>query len=203
MCSHRARTFALLLGLATAALPVAARAEAGGPGTDTKSGPWMFNLKLGVSAGAYAVGTAAFAFKPEMGIAVTSDRHGYITFTLGLLFNPYYTAIEVAPGFEYDIGLPVRGLFLYPKISLGYTGFIYYANALAATAQYVTHAFLVEPAFGVKYVIANRWQVGAEPVCLPLWFGGTPGVTVNGQTLSATTFIGVAYQILVWGGVNF
>src|SRR5438105_15656164 len=108
--------FALLLCLASAH---EARAEFWRT-QGTKPGPFMFNLKLGgafgVAAGNYTDtfvgGYNQFALQLEAGFAVTPDRNGYIVVPLQFQFSPTVISVYLPVGFQYDIKMPLKGLYI-------------------------------------------------------------------------------------------
>src|SRR4051812_31631129 len=100
---------ALLYGLSFAA-PSAAHAQ-------DKTGPMMFNLKLGPAIGVSNSNTQ-FGLEFEFGYAIAPNA--YLIFPLGLTFGGGATTLAIPVGFQYDIGFPgVKNLFLYPRISIG------------------------------------------------------------------------------------
>jgi hypothetical protein len=168
-----------------------------------KSGRFMFNLKLGPAFAAYddlapggnatgcSVATPAACDQGTLGVtgtimfdfgfAVTPDKNGYLLFPIQFQVAKAGSFVMIPVGFQYDIPLPVKGLYLTPRISLGYAAYVIRGHRVADLG-------FITPEFGVKYVIARRWNVGVDPFSLPIFFGD---------------FTAVSYRLLIYGGVNF
>jgi hypothetical protein len=175
-------------------------ASAGGSatvrGTDEKAGRFMFNLKLGpalclgvvASEGSGTCGTHMGAMVFDLGFAVIPNL--YLVFPFQLQFRNRFVGIFLPFGVQYDIALPVKGLFLYPRASLGYAAFVASAPVGPFGDLTITTNFgFFMPEFGIKYVINKRWNVGGEPFSLPILFNSDGALFY--------------YRILVYGGVNF
>jgi hypothetical protein len=174
----------LLLGLATLALLVLTSGEAQ---AQDKAGPWMANLKIGPSIGAYQAPTQ-FGLELEIGYALpfVPGRNAYITFPFQFGFSGGVTMIAVPFAFQYDIPIrQVRGLYIYPRFSLGYAALVTSAFGVTATAN----AAFITPEFGIKYILNGRWNFGFEPFSLPI-LAGDGGASIF-------------YRLLFYAGANF
>ena len=164
---------------------------------EEKAGPFMANLKVGPAIGIDSPpGVTQFAIELEAGIALDHEKNAYLTFTpqvelgsfcggfggLGCGGRGSVSTIILPLGFQYDIELPVKHLFLYPKIDLGLGLFTGGGSAAAS--------FVLQPAFGIKYQLLKHFHFGGEPFSLPLFIGN-----------SGDGF-GAQYQIYVYAGVD-
>ncbi len=150
-----------------------------------KVGRFMASFKIGPAIGAHNAGHQG-AIVLEAGWSVLPNKNAYLLFPLQFQFAEGGGAIILPVGFQYDIGIKqVPGLYLYPRLSLGYAAFI--ASALGQTTT--THFGVLMPEFGAKYVWKGRWNFGGEIFSLPIYFaeGGAA----------------VQYRILLSAGMNF
>lgn len=159
-----------------------------------KPGPWMFNLKMG---GAFSVLVgrdygyynypAYFILEAEAGLAVDRNRAAYLILSPQFAVQPDISLVMLPFGFQYDIPMPLPGLYLTPRISAGFGGLLYHGYYAAG---YGTSDFVgfVTPEFGAKYVLKGRLNFGAELFSLPIIFSG------NGVMLQ--------YRALIYGGIN-
>lgn len=189
-----------------AALPAAAA---------DKAGRFMANLKLGPAFLAYptfssGVTLVQAALIAELGFAVTPDRNGYLLFPLAFQLSPGSSLITIPVGFQYDVRLPVRGLYLTPRGIVGYTAAIASGSFCSSTnpgsctsSTFVSHLGVVIPEIGVKYIIKGRFNVGFDPFSLPIYFGGNNGCNANGTVCTKSAAAVVFYRLLFYGGVNF
>jgi hypothetical protein len=162
-----------------------------------KVGRFMFNLKLGPALCAFysvpKLGVSGSCNNAHMGAivldfgwSVLPNKNAYLLLPLQFQFRDSIGVITVPVGFQYDVQLPVKGLYVYPRVSLGYSAII----ASQLNGQTVTSHFgVLTPEFGVKYVFGGRWNVGGELFSLPIYFNG------DGSQ--------IYYRILLYGGVNF
>lgn len=148
---------------------------------DAKAGRFMANLKIGPALGAYNAGHQG-AIVLEGGMAVLPDRSLYVLLPLQFQFAQGGGSIIIPVGLQYDIRLPVKGLYVYPRLSIGYA-------AVIASGVDTAHLGMVNPEFGIKYVYKGRWNFGGEPFSLPIFFSGG-GASLN-------------YRILLSAGANF
>lgn len=84
--------------------------------------------------------------------------------------------------FQYDIELPVEGLYLYPKVN---AGFWYATSGFRGDG---VPGFMLEPVFGIKYQAHKNFHVGGEPVAIPMYMGDR--------------FFSAQYHIYVFGGFD-
>lgn len=145
----------------------------------------MVNFKIGPAFGAYNAGHQG-AIVLDAGFSVLPNKNAYILLPLQFQFAEGGGAIIVPVGFQYDIAIPkAPGLYLYPRLSMGYAAFI--VSALGRTQA--SHFGMITPEFGAKYVFRGRWNFGGEVFSLPIFF------TSGGAALF--------YRLLVSVGVNF
>lgn len=157
-------------------------------GNDAKSGRFMANLKIGPAIGVKDANTQ-FALMLDGGYAVTPDGNGYVVLALQFHFAGGTTGVIVPAGFQYDFALPVPGLFIYPRLLLGYAGFFANATILGRDFSRTFNFFAIIPEFGVKYVLQKRWNFGFEPFSLPIF--------VNGDGSA------IYYRLFFYAGANF
>lgn len=165
-----------------------------------KVGRFMANFKIGPSLCAYASGPGGSgscngfhqgAIVVELGWSVLPSKNAYLLLPLQFQFRPSFGAIMVPVGFQYDLELPIKGLYLYPRAFFGYAALVSSGpNPLTGQTTTVTsHAGVFAPEFGLKYVFGGRWNVGGDLFSLPILFNSD----------SAQVY----YRILLYGGVNF
>src|SRR5215470_5223215 len=112
---------ALVVALGT----VPARADWLGP-SEEKSGPFMVNVRGGAAIGVKdTLGVRSFLTHAgsvgfDLGVAVTPARRGYVLVPVEAIISPWYIALMFGVGFEYDVKLPVRGLYLSNRLTGGY-----------------------------------------------------------------------------------
>ncbi len=139
-----------------------------GPAPD-KAGPFMFNIKIGPAFCLYPSGCAhQGSIVLDLGAALTRNRNGYLVLPVQFQFLPGASAIIVPVGFQYDVRLPLRGLYIYPRIVVGYAALL--TDGQPGTPQTVVHSGALIPEFGVKYILNGRWNFGGEIFSLPLLF---------------------------------
>jgi len=159
-----------LLALATFALEKAAEAA-------DKAGRFSATLKIGPAINLDDTRTQ-FTLNPEIAVALDRDYNAYLGINPQFQFADNYTTINIPLTFQYDIELPVDGLYLYPKVSAG----------LSYILQLERAFFMLEPAFGVKYQAHKNFHVGLEPIAIPLYMG---------------KIFAAQYHIFLCGGVDF
>ncbi|NUP06671.1 MAG: hypothetical protein HOW73_11505 [Polyangiaceae bacterium] len=158
------------------AFPREARAE----GKD-KAGRWMANIRLGVAAnlgdsfdgaGRRFYRRAQAVISPEIAVALDRGYHAYLGIIPQFQVGDSFTVINIPLTFQYDIELPVKGLFIYPKVNAGYS------HWLEANGNY----FVIEPQVGIKYQFHKNVHVGGEPLGFPIYIGERNGRSdVGGQ----------------------
>ena len=156
-----------------------------GSATNDKVGRFMANFKIGPAFGAHNAGHQG-AIVLDLGWSVLPNKNAYLLLPLQFHFAQGGGAVILPVGFQYDIGIAkVPGLYLYPRLSLGYAAFIASAEGQTVTS----HFGVLTPEFGAKYVFKGRWNFGGEIFSLPIFFakGGAA----------------VQYRILLSAGVNF
>lgn len=142
----------------------------------SKSGRVMLNARGGVAFGLVNaerdlryMGAAALDF----GIGLDSRKNAYLILTPQLDVREGLYNVMVPLGFQYDIQL-TRGLYLYPRASLGYGAFISNASVdfgpLRFSATDVTHGGVAIAELGIKYVVNGRFNIGFEPLSIPIFF---------------------------------
>ena len=159
---------------------------------EKKAGPLMGNFKLApaVSFGQGGYGFTQFALQLEIAYAVDKKNAAYIGFNPQFQFA-WTTIINLTGTFQYDIELPVEGLYLYPKINAGlaifpvggygynggYNGAYCYDNrgrryyCGGGGGGSASVAFALQPEFGVKYNIKKNFHVLGEPLSFPIYIG--------------------------------
>lgn len=207
-----------VLGLLAVQTRTASAAEFLGP-QGGKSGPFMANLKMGVAIPVYFkdlpsnvsaldVLPAQFAMQLEFGFALDKDRNAYLTFPFQFevvqrsVLVPFfgtltatYATVMLPVAFQYDIPIAaLPGLYIYPRITVGYAAFIGSSNGSSSTST--TSYGVMIPEFGVKYVFRQRVNFGFEPFALPMFFNGDSSNNgVGGFRLE--------YRMMFYGGMNF
>jgi hypothetical protein len=76
-----------------------------------KAGPGMVNLRLGPAFQLRGPSFTQFSIGPDFGYAVTDDNNAYILFSPQFMVSTA-TVILIPMGFEYDVALPVKGLYV-------------------------------------------------------------------------------------------
>jgi hypothetical protein len=141
-----------------------------------KSGRVMLNARGGLALGVanaehelYLMGVGGI----DLGVAVSQNYNAYLILTPQLQVRPDLYAVMIPFGFQYDIHL-VRGLFLSPRVSIGYSALISNASIdfgpLRFSANQVTHAGVAIPELGLKYVVNGRFNIGVEPASFAILF---------------------------------
>lgn len=165
-----------LLALVSSLLLGSGRAEADEEYERNKAGRFMLNARGGVALGIANADRDLFLLGMvgiDFGVAVTSNYNAYLVLTpqVDLKRDLYHVMIPL--GFQYDIRL-VRGLYLYPRASLGYAALISDAaidfGPLRLSASQVLHGGVGIPEIGLKYVVNGRFNIGVEPVSFPIFF---------------------------------
>lgn len=188
-----------------------------------KAGPVMVNVKLGASVPIYIQsysGTptdalpASFAIQVEGGFALDRERRFYLVLPFelhvgsrssgGLLGGASTTFTKViAPlGVQYDIPIPgVRGLYVYPRVSLGYVAYVGKLSGSVLGVGFGSsdtyHGGMFAPELGLKYVW-RRLHFGIEPFSLPVHFFAVDRLS-GGQEV----IVHLDYRIHGYAGVDF
>lgn len=142
-----------------------------------KAGPFMMNFRGGPSFGVANADNVRFvgALGVDLGFAVSRDYAAYIVLTPNLQLRDSFYHISIPIGFQYDIRV-ARGLYLYPRASIGYSALIYTSSFDYGPFRYYTsstvHGGILIPEFGLKYVVNGSLNLGFEPFSLPVFFNG-------------------------------
>jgi hypothetical protein len=109
----------------------------------------------------------------DFGIALSRDFNAYLVLTPQVDLRPNVYHVMVPIGFQYDIRL-ARGLYLYPRVSVGYSALITTASAdfgsLHFSANQTTHGGVGIPELGIKYIVNGHFNIGVEPLSFPIFF---------------------------------
>ncbi len=142
-----------------------------------KNGPFMMNFRGGPSFGVANNDNVRFtgALGLDFGFAVSPDYAAYIILTPNLQFRDSFYNIQIPIGFQYDIRI-ARGLYLYPRASIGYSAQIFTSSFDYGPFRYyrsdTVHGGILIPEFGLKYVVNGALNLGFEPFSLPVFFNG-------------------------------
>lgn len=143
-----------------------------------KAGLFMMNFRGGPAFGvANADNSLRFvgALGVDLGFAVSRDYNAYIVLTPQLQLRDSFFNISIPIGFQYDIRI-ARGLYLYPRASIGYSALIFTSSFDYGPFRYyastTVHGGILIPEFGLKYVVNGRLNLGFEPFSLPVFFNG-------------------------------
>ena len=102
-----------------------------------------------------------FSLSPEFAVALDKDYNAYLGVAGQFQFGDFFTTIAIPLFFQYDIELPVDGLFIFPKVNAG----VWFVT------RYDEAAFMLEPVLGIKYQAHKNFHVGAEPLGFPMYMG--------------------------------
>lgn len=159
-------------------------------GQFNKAGRFMANLKIGPAICAYTCTSHEGALVVDLGWSVLPNRNAYVIIPLQFQFSTTTAAVIAPFGFQYDLAIPrVPGLYFYPRLSLGYAALLDSSTGVTTT----THAGILLPELGAKFILRGRFNFGGEFFSLPVIFGRGP---FGG-------FVDVFYRILVYAGINF
>lgn len=97
----------------------------------------------------------------EPAFGVRSDRNGYVF--VPATFQLWANAISgsVGIGYQHDIPLPVRRLFLTARLGVSYRCITLLEFGNGSVSQSV-HSALVNPEVGLKYVLRGRVNLGLD-----------------------------------------
>ncbi len=98
---------------------------------------------------------------PEFMIAVDNDYNAYLGVDPQFQYTADVLTFNIPATFQYDIELPVDGLYVYPKLSGG----------VSYVLQTGRPSGFIEPGFGVKYQAHEYVHVNLEPIGVPLYIG--------------------------------
>lgn len=170
----------ICVALLVAALPAYAQSQppALAAADSGKAGPLMANLRLGgglafaaVASGGSgtAKGPGQFHLGVELGVALNAARSVYLIlpFTFAHIRESSYGFAMIPLGIQGDIAISaIPGLFLYPRLSIGYAAGFIIGDRSAGTAN----LGVITPEFGVKYVVMRRVNLAVEPFSMPILF---------------------------------
>jgi hypothetical protein len=141
-----------------------------------KSGRVMLNARGGLAVGiANAGGDLSLLGMVglDLGVAVSAHYNAYLILTPQVDLRPGLFNVMVPLGFQYDIRL-ARGLYLYPRASIGYSALISNVSTdfgmFRFSANQVIHGGVAIPELGLKYVVNGRFNIGFEPLSFPVFF---------------------------------
>lgn len=160
-------------------------------GQFNKPGRFMVNLKVGPAICATGCPSHEGAAGLEIGWSVLPNKNAYVVVPLQFQFSSSTSAVLVPLGFQYDFAISrVPGLYIYPRISLGYAALFNSSTGVTQTQ----HGGVFIPEAGIKFILRGRFNFGGEFFSLPVLFG--PGDF-------GRSFTYVYYRILVHAGINF
>lgn len=141
-----------------------------------KAGLFMLNVRGGPVVGLLNADTPINLLGSvgmDIGFAVSRDYNAYIILTPNLQAGSNFFHVSVPIGFQYDIRL-ARGLYIYPRVSLGFSSMIFTSAADYGPLHYyssdIIHGGTFIPEFGIKYVVNGRLNLGLEPISTPIFF---------------------------------
>jgi hypothetical protein len=144
-----------------------------------KPGPVMLQVRLGPTIGMLYIDNQ-YAVAMDAGVAVDRALRSYLVASLQAQFERGLTVLQIPLGFQHDFPIrTVKGLYVYPRIALGYAAF------LAPEAKAI-HSGMVVADVGVKYALARRWSVGFEPFSVAVFFDGA-GVSLAYRLLASVS----------------
>ncbi|MFO0547150.1 MAG: hypothetical protein U0271_02115 [Polyangiaceae bacterium] len=136
----------------------------------------MFNVRLGAAATIdrdylcdYNRGwrRGQFVLGLEAAYAVDGDKRAYLGIDPQFQFQDYCTTINLPLTFQYDIDLPVKGLYIYPKVNAGVSIWV------QDYRRYDNVFFDLELAVGLKYQFHPNIHFGADPLGFVFYIGDT------------------------------
>jgi hypothetical protein len=143
-----------------------------------KAGLFMMNFRGGPAFGVANTGDQLRflgALSVDLGFAVSRDYNAYIVLTPQVQLRDSFFNFSFPIGFQYDIRI-ARGLYLYPRASIGYSALVFTSSFDYGPFRYYTsstvHGGILIPEFGLKYVVNGRLNLGFEPFSLPVFFNG-------------------------------
>jgi hypothetical protein len=173
---HRPRGFALGVFILGALALLASGARADEMQNEDKGGRMMLNVRGGPAFGIVNANQDVQFLGMvgvDLGVAVSADYNAYLVLTPQVDLRKDFYNIMVPLGFQYDIRL-APGLYLYPRASLGYSAMIKNASVdigqLNLSASQITHGGVGIPELGLKYVAGRHFNIGVEPVSVPIFF---------------------------------
>lgn len=182
--------------------PAAPAAETAVPATSSgggwlnspadKSGRFMANLKIGPALLLASPTGAVGSIVTEFGWSVLPNKNLYLIVPLQFTFTAGSGSVIIPVGMQADFApIPnLPNLYFYGRFSMGYAVSISsFSSPFVGTTTTVSHLGFLAPEFGIKYVINQRWNVGGEPLSIPVFFNSAGGSAF--------------YRFLVSAGANF
>src|SRR5207248_1624772 len=126
----------------------------------------------------------------DFGWSVVPNKNLYLVVAPQFQFLAGGGGFILPVGIQYDIALPVKGLYIYPRLLVGYGYFsVPFVDAFGLPQTLTASYGFLLPEVGIKYIFRGRWNFGGEVFSLPIAFNG------DGAKLS--------YRVLASAGVNF
>jgi hypothetical protein len=164
----------------------------------------MVNLKLGTGQAIYSANSGGLDVVLDFGRSIQRGGNLYIVWSLDFAFvdqtvvtddsrlQSFFTSVAIPIGLQYDLPLFIPGLFLTPRLQVGYLFNSQRTTGLTSlgpvdTALGVNSAVLL-PEIGLKWILRKRLNFGADLLSVPI-------------SLSQNS-IGVSYRVLFYVGVN-
>lgn len=139
-------------------------------GGSTRSGRYMLSLKVGAAPCVYFGGGCGLLHQGVAGLEfawqLTPSANAYLIVPVQAQFRASLGTLMIPVGIQYDIGLPVPNLYIYPRVSIGYA----VSLTGAAGSVIADHFGVAIPEVGIKYVFSGRYHLGGEVVSLPVLF---------------------------------
>lgn len=133
----------------------------------------MVSLKFGAAPCVYFSGGCGTLHQGVVGAefawAVTPTAAAYLIVPVQVQFRPSVGTLMIPVGVQYDIGLPVANLYIYPRVSIGYAAVL----VGAAGSVIADHFGVAIPEVGIKYVFSGRYHLGGEVLSLPVFFNSS------------------------------
>jgi Matrixin len=133
------------------------------------SRPWMICLHGGGAIEVYHEPSQGLVGL-TLGRAVTPNRRGFVVFTPEVMARSLSTTVLLPVGFQYDFALPVRGLAVYPRATIGYAVNIATFDVGPFNVDATTHLGVFTLAAGLTYTLRDRWIFGVEPLGFTVFF---------------------------------
>jgi hypothetical protein len=175
------------------------------PSQSDKAGAWFFNIKLGTRQGIYNSSSGTLEVVLDFGRSLTASGNLYFVLPLQFAFLQNYIAtdesritgssasISVPIGLQYDVPLLIPGMYLTPRVVIGYSYAASQISGLTTSGSVGVllsgHRAILIPEFGWKWVFRRRMNFGADLLSIPI-------------TLSDTVST-VSYRVLFYLGVTF
>lgn len=126
----------------------------------------MLNLRV-AGAARYSAPLSLSAAPPQFGmelaLAVSRSGHGYLFLPLGSQVGSESWAFSAGLGYQQDVPLPVRNLFLTARIALAYQRVVAVPDSSGQPAAFEPrNTLLLTPELGIKYAVGGRFNIGVE-----------------------------------------